>query len=110
MKASLLQSSEEATRQKSGSPRVCKAGLSSIKEGSVIYLRFWDHVLFRDVDPRLYKPFIRETIGWLDYEDEEWLRIVWERFAMPNPPNESKPRATGLAIFKRAVIEMRRIG
>jgi len=80
------------------------------KQGFLVYVRFLDHVLFKDVDPCLYRPFIREAVGWLDYEDEECLRIVWERFAMPNPPNESKPRATGLVILKKAIIEMRRIG
>ena len=89
-----------------------EAGFSSmmVREGSFVYVRYRDHVLFRDVDPRLYKPFIRETIGWLDYEDGECLRIVWERFAMPHPPNESKPRATGLVILKGDIIEMRKVG
>ena len=78
-------------------------------KGSLVYIRYRDHVLFKDVDPSLYRPFIRETIGWLDYEDEECLRLVWERFAMPDPPNESRPRATGLVILKKAVMELRRI-
>jgi hypothetical protein len=34
---------------------------------------------------------------------------VWERFAMPDPPNESKPKATGLVILKKAILEMRPI-
>ena len=75
----------------------------------LVYVRYLDHVLFKDVDPNLYKPFIRETIGWLDYEDKECLRIVWERFAIPDPPNESKPRATGLVILKKAILEIRRL-
>ena len=35
-------------------------------KGSLVYIRYRDHVLFKDVDPSLYRPFIRETIGWLD--------------------------------------------
>jgi len=66
-------------------------------------------VLFKDADASLYRPWTRETIGWLDYEDGEHVRIVWERFAMPDPPNESKPRATGLVILKKAIVEMRRV-
>ena len=80
-----------------------------VKEGSIVYVRYRDHVLFRDVDPRAYKPFIREAVGWLDYQDEEYLRIVWERFAMPDPPNEPKPRATGLVILRAALVEVRKI-
>jgi len=72
-------------------------------------VRYLDHVLFRDTDPDRASAFTRECVGWLDYEDEEHIRIVWERFAMPDPPNESKPRATGLVILKKTIVEMRRI-
>jgi len=78
--------------------------------GELVYIRYKDHVLFKDVAPSLYRPWSRETIGWLDYEDEECLRLVWERFAMPDPPNEAEPRATGLVILKKVIVEMRRVG
>jgi hypothetical protein len=70
---------------------------------------YLDHVLFKDADAHLFRPWRRECVGWLDYEDEEYVRILWERFAMPDPPNESKVRATGLVILKRTIVEMRRI-
>ncbi len=79
-------------------------------DGCLVYVRYRDHVLFRDVDPSLHGPWTRETVGWLDYEDPDYLRIIWERFAVPDPPAESKPRATGLVILKKAVLEMRRLG
>ena len=75
----------------------------------MVYLRYCDHVLFRDSDSSVYRPWTRETVGWLDYEDQQWVRIVWERFAMPDPPNESKPRATGLVILKKTILEMRKV-
>ena len=73
-------------------------------------MRYRDHVLFRDMDPEKASAFIRECVGWLDYEGQEHIRIVWERFAMPDPPGESKPRATGLVILKKTIVEMRRVG
>ncbi len=82
---------------------------SAPEVGSLVYVRYRDHVLFRDMDPARTSPFTRECVGWFDYEDEERVRIVWERFAMPDPPGESKPRATGLVILKTAIVEMRRI-
>jgi len=78
-----------------------------ITAGSLVLVRYLDHVLFKDVDPSLYRPWTRETVGWLDYEDSDHVRIVWERFGMPDPPNESKPRATGLLILKKAILEIR---
>jgi len=81
-----------------------------LKTGSLIYVRYRDHVVFRDMDPDEAASFTREAIGWLDYEDDEWVRIVHERFAMPDPPNESKRRASGFVILKKAIVQMRRIG
>ena len=81
-----------------------------MRVGDLVYISYVDHVLFRDADASEYRPWSRETIGWLDYEDEECVRIVWERFAMPDPPNEAKPRATGLVILKKVIVEMRRVG
>jgi len=78
--------------------------------GELVYVRYQDHVLFRDMNPGKASAFTRECIGWLDYEDEECVRIVWERFAVPDPPSEAKPRATGLVILKKVILEMRRIG
>jgi hypothetical protein len=79
-----------------------------LERGSLVFLRYLDHVLFKDVDPTVYRPWIRETVGWFDYEDSDHVRIVWERFAVPDPPNDSKIRATGLAILKKTILEMRR--
>jgi len=81
-----------------------------MKVGELVYVRYQDHVLFRDMDPSKASAFTRECIGWLDYQDEECIRIIWERFAMPAPPNEAKQRATGLVILKKVILEMRRIG
>jgi hypothetical protein len=61
------------------------------------------------MNPQTVKLFTRECVGWLDYEDDECIRLIWERFAMPDPPAESKPRATGLVILKRTILEFRRI-
>ena len=78
--------------------------------GLLVYVRYRDHVLFKDMNPGTAAPFTRECVGWFDYEDQDYIRILWERFAMPDPPNDSKPRATGLVILKEAILEMHRIG
>jgi hypothetical protein len=75
----------------------------------VVYVRYKDHVLFKDSDASQYRPFLRECVGWLDFEDSELVRVVWERFSMPDPPNEAMSRSTGLVIMKNAVLEYKRI-
>lgn len=78
--------------------------------GEVLYVRYLDHVLFKDVDPNVFKPFVRETIGWLDHEDGDFIRLIWERFAEPMPNGEAKQRASGLVIMKSSILELRRVG
>jgi len=77
--------------------------------GSLVYVRYRDHVLFRNVDPETAKPIVQEAWGRLEYEDEEYIRLVVARYQEPN--NEGKParKATGLVILKKAILEMRRI-
>jgi len=49
-----------------------------------------------------------KQVGWLDYADEEFVRIVWERYPEPNFPKNARLRSTGLAIDRRTILEMRR--
>ena len=76
--------------------------------GDVVIVRYYDHVLFKDalISSGL-RPVVREAIGWLDYQDENYIRIVWERYAEPIIADESRFRATGLAIRKADVIELK---
>ena len=81
-----------------------------LKYGRVILVRYHDHLLFRDVDPAQFpRTWIREAIGWLDYEDDECVRLVWERFTVPDSA-QGEPRAVGVTIYKKAVVEMKRFG
>jgi hypothetical protein len=78
------------------------------KGREVVYVRYLDHVLFKDAGLDAYRPFVREAVGWLDHEDDGFIRLVWERFAEPTPSGELKQRATGLVILKSAILVMRK--
>jgi len=81
-----------------------------INVGDVVYVRYYDAVLFKDaLVTHLFKPIVRETIGWLDYENVEYIRLVWERYAEPIMGEESRIRTTGLAIRKSDIIEMKKL-
>jgi len=72
-------------------------------------VRYYDAILFKDViNHRQIKPSIREAIGWLDYEDAEYIRLIWERYAEPGITEEARIRSTGLAIRKSDIIELRK--
>lgn len=69
----------------------------------LVYVRYLDHVLFKDMDPAAYSnPFTRETIGWLAGENERAIQVVWERQI---GGGATRQKATGLVILKSDIIE-----
>lgn len=91
--------------------------VGSASENQLIYIRYLDHVLFKDIDAQTMKPQIRETVGWLAEESEDHIRIEWERFADEHEgtghrvePKNMKQRATGLLILKSCILERRKVG
>jgi hypothetical protein len=88
-----------------------KRGRSLIKQpnmGDVVVVRYYDAVVFKDLwEASKIAPVIRETVGWLDYEDSNYIRLIWERHAEAIINEESKTRITGLAIRKSDIIEVR---
>jgi len=76
---------------------------------SLIHVKYVDHVLFRNSDPNLFKPTVREAIGWIVKENDEALWICFDRpidrlsYGKPDP-------ASGLVIIKSNILEMKKIG
>jgi len=88
-----------------------------VKIGDIVYVRYRDHVLFKDIDPKAYGPQVRETVGWLAEESRGYIRIEWERFADDHEgrghlvkPKNMRQRATGLMILKSCILERREVG
>jgi hypothetical protein len=75
----------------------------------LVYVRYLDHVLFKDSDANQYQPWTRESVGWLEYQGPEFIRIIWERFREPNPPDNARLRSTGLTIIKKTILEFRKV-
>ena len=74
---------------------------------SLFYVRYKDHVKFRNTDPSILKPPTREAVGWLVRETEEAIYICCER-ALEQLPFE-KPSESGFIVLKSDILEMRRI-
>ena len=76
-------------------------------ESSPIYLRYVDHVLFRNMDPSLLWPCVREVVGWLTRETEDALYICSDRSLQFS--SSENTRDSGFIILKSSVLEMRRM-
>jgi len=84
---------------------------TELEYGDIIYLQYVDHVFFKNMQPSDFpKPFVRETVGWLNNETTQAVQIVWERMVSHAEDPNVKQNATGLTVLKGAIIKMRRLG
>jgi hypothetical protein len=83
--------------------------VSSAEVGSLVIVRYRDHVRFENADASFYKPWIREAVGWLDAQDEDYIRLVNERYPEPRASGSARIRSTGVSIIKSTIVDLRKI-
>lgn len=76
-------------------------------KSSLVYVKYSDHVLFRNADSSSLRPCVREVVGWLIRETNEVLYICHER-AVELLPFE-KPSESGFIVLKSDVLEKRNL-
>jgi len=79
------------------------------KDECLVYVRYRDHVLFRNANRNLHGPAIRETVGWLIKENADAVWILWDRGVEPLHHEKVPASESGLVILKSDVLEMRKI-
>ena len=78
-------------------------GCHSKDELSLIYVRYKDHVLFKNCNHSNMKPSVREVVGWLVLETQEAIYVCCDRPVEPFPHEKSSE--SGLVILKSDVLE-----
>lgn len=80
-----------------------------IRIGSIVYVKYKDHVLFHRVNPGLVLPSVQEAIGWLAKEETNWIQMVWNRDYLPNLRETKNLLCSGLVILKSDILELREV-
>jgi hypothetical protein len=75
--------------------------------GSPVYIRYKDHVLFKNILQPMEGAMQRETIGWLSKENSEIILVEHDR-TMPNAELCSG-QSNGLIILKSCILEIRKL-
>ena len=75
--------------------------------GSPVYIRYKDHVLFKNVVQPIEEAVERETIGWLTKQDGDIMLIEHDR-TIPSL-QLSMGQGSGLIILKSCIIEIREL-
>ena len=73
-------------------------------ERSVVYVRYLDHVLYRNTEPVL-EASERETVGWLTHQNKELVHIELDRTLDELP--YSSGHGSGLVILRKCIKEIR---
>jgi hypothetical protein len=75
--------------------------------GSAVYIRYKDHVLFKNIQQPMEEAMERETIGWLSKENGEIILVEHDR-TMPNV-QLNDGQGSGLIILKSCILEIRKL-
>jgi hypothetical protein len=76
-----------------------------IPKGSIVYIRYKDHVLYRDEAQPLKDAAECETVGWLTQETGDLLCIQHDRTI--ESIKYSSGKASGLVLLKSCILEIR---
>ena len=79
------------------------------KPGSLVFVRYRDHVLYHRSDPVSLRPQVRECVGWLVYDCAEYIIMSWDRDAEPPTLKGGDPKASGLVVLRSDILELRRL-
>lgn len=103
-----------------GSNRIYKSGFQHLtcqaqrkeiyKTNDLVYVCYTDHVIYNRTSALSLSPQKREAIGWLLYENDEYVTLSWDRDAGPPTIRNGDPKASGLVLLRKCILEMRKIG
>jgi len=77
----------------------------AIRKKILVYIRYLDHVLFKNTPKVLENAAERETIGWLAHENDELICLENDRTIDELP--YSNGSGSGLVLLKNCILEIR---
>jgi hypothetical protein len=92
--------------------RPVKNAAERFKPGDFVYVRYHDHVFFKDVDESVQTPRILTAHGLLSYQDDQFIRLRFEDYEDHEDHDPSSPtrvRSMGLVIVRSTIVEIRKV-
>jgi len=90
---------EILSNSKSVNSIITAGAASQIPKRHLIYVRYKDHVIFKNVSQEPVEAVERETVGWLTNETEDLLLIQHDR-----PVTKDEKRVNGIIILRNCII------
>ena len=76
----------------------------------LVSVRYLDHVLYHRASALSMKPQVREAVGWLVYECDQYVTLTWDHDAEPPTLRGGDPKASGLVLLKSDILELKKLG
>lgn len=80
---------------------------ASLKD--LIIVRYADHVVYSRSSALTMKPQIRQAVGWLIYECEQYVTLAWDQDIQPPTLKGGDSKASGLVLLKTDILELKRL-
>jgi len=74
-----------------------------------IFVRYVDHVLYHRTSALSMQPQVRETVGWLLYECEQYVTLTWDQDAEPPTLKGGDLKASGMVLLKSDILELKKL-
>ena len=75
----------------------------------VVFVRYYDHVLYNRASALAMKPQIRKALGWLIYECNQYITIAWDSDDEPPTLHGDDSKASGLVLLKNEILELKKL-
>ena len=76
------------------------------RSAPLLYVKYEDHVLFKNCNPIEMDSTTREVVGWLTFETNDKICICYDK---PVDPLPNEKRESGFVILKNDIIEVREL-
>jgi len=76
---------------------------------TIVYVRYFDHVVFSRTSALMLSPQVREAVGWLVYECERYVTLSYDRDAGPPALKGGDSKESGLVLLKTDIIDFQRL-
>jgi len=75
----------------------------------LVFIRYADHVQYNRASAVAMQPQVREAVGWMVYECDQYITLTWDMDAEPPTLRGGDPKASGLVLLRSDVLELKRI-
>ena len=79
--------------------------------GKVVKVVYLDHALFLNSSPQAVVPLVKQAVGWLSSDNDEYITLVFNKNYQERPYNKiaNFEKADGIVILKNCIFSIKEV-